>query len=141
MRFVLCDELVICVVSLGTGTVPHPWSARKPLKPSLQKVLLRTHEALTEPFKEDFWSIQEMPQKSSLNGSVNASPFSQTISWNVFPRAKISRSAMCHFFHSLNTPNRSIPVGAYAGVAGLVSARSFATNKNTSQNSSMNVHV
>ena len=76
-------------------------------------------------------SFSWMLQKSSLNSSVNAGPpFLQTISWNVFPRMeevahgrpRISRSAMCHFFHSLNAPNRFIPVGAYATVAGHLSA-------------------
>ena len=30
LRDLCCDELVICVVSLGTGRVPHPGLARKP---------------------------------------------------------------------------------------------------------------
>ena len=47
MRFVLCDELVICVVSLGTGTVPHPWSARKP-KPSLLQILVWMQKLLLD---------------------------------------------------------------------------------------------
>ena len=37
--FCVCDELVICVVSLGTGRVPHPASTRKP-QPSLLQVLV-----------------------------------------------------------------------------------------------------
>ena len=56
---------------------------------TFQEIVCEKGEALTEPFKEDFWGIQEkllhpaswfgcksfswMPQKSSLNGSVNAS--------------------------------------------------------------------
>ena len=131
MRFVLCDELENVwflweLVGL-VGFHIHGWPESR------------------NPACCQSWfgckSFSWMLQKSSLKGSVNAPPFSHTISWNVFPRANISRSAMRHLFHSLNTPNRSVPVGAYAGVAGPVSARSFATNKNTSQNSSMNVHV
>ena len=60
MRFVLCDELVICVVSLGTGTVPHPWSARKP-KPSLLQVLVWMQKLLLDAPEIFFEFIGQCP--------------------------------------------------------------------------------
>ena len=59
-----------------------------------------------------FWlgrrSRSWIAQKSCLNGWFKAEPLWQTISWNVFPRAKISRSAILHFFHALKIWERSV---------------------------------
>ena len=50
------DGLVICVVSLGTGRVPHPGSARKP-QPSLLQVLVGKQKLLVDHQKICFERI------------------------------------------------------------------------------------
>ena len=103
-----CDELVICAVSLGIGRVPHPGSARKP-QPMLQ-VLVGMQKLLSDRQEIFFERICQRPTSRTNN------------LMECFPRAKISRSFIVHFFHSLNMSKKSIDVGASAGVAGLVSA-------------------
>ena len=78
-----------------------------------------------------FWlgrrSRSWIAQKSCLNGWFKAEPLWQTICWNVFPRAKISRSAILHFFHALNIWKISVWRWEHKPeLQGLVSALSFA---------------
>ena len=79
-----CDELVICVVSLGTGRVPHPGSARKP-QPSLLQVLVGTQKLLVDHQKIFFERIGQ-GRTSVTNNIVEGFPQSENVQLGHPPR-------------------------------------------------------
>ena len=79
-----CDELVICVVSLGTGRVPHPGSARKP-QPSLLQVLVGTQKILLDQEEIFFELICQRPT-SVTNNIVESFPKSKNVQVGHPPR-------------------------------------------------------
>ena len=69
--FCVCDELVLWVVSLETGRVPHPGSARKP-QPSLLQVLFANQKLISDSQKSLLWKDPSRPnlsRKQSLGRS------------------------------------------------------------------------
>ena len=79
-----CDELVICVVSLGTGRVPHPGSARKP-QPSLLQVLVGTPKLLLDQ-EEIFFERIGQGRTSVTNNIVESFPQSENVQVGHPPR-------------------------------------------------------
>ena len=110
--FCVCDELVICVVSLGTGRVPHPASTRKPqpqpaASSGWQKRLFGCHWSASDSHWEseaDQWQPKSLFWKDRSRPNLSR----KTISWKVFPRAKISSSAVFHFFHTLKASKKLV---------------------------------
>ena len=81
--FCVCDELVICVVSLGTGRVPHPASTRKP-QPSLLQVLLGNQKLISDSQKVFFERIGQ--GRTSLgNNLLEGLPKSENIQLHHLP--------------------------------------------------------
>ena len=81
-----CDELVICVVSLGTGRVPHPWLARK-LQPSLLQVLVGTQKLLfDDPAKICLEWIGQCPTSFLANNLLECFPKSKDVQVSHRPR-------------------------------------------------------
>ena len=78
MRFVLCDELMICVVSLGTGRVPHPWSAKQP-QPSLLQVLVGMQKLLLDDAEIFFEFIGQCPTSFLANNLLECLSKSEDI--------------------------------------------------------------
>ena len=75
--FCVCDELVLWVVSLGTGRVPHPGSARKP-QPSLLQVLFANQKLISDSQKVFFERIRQ--GRTSLgNNLLEGLPKSENI--------------------------------------------------------------
>ena len=81
--FCVCDELVICVVSLGTGRVPHPGSTRKP-QPSLLQVLLGNQKLISDSQQVFFERIGQ-GRTSLANNLLEGLPKSENIQLSHLP--------------------------------------------------------